>query len=106
MPWRNSRKTLYWRLRRLLLQDHFIKLVLEAQPNLVFGQGEAMLRRWFIEDKGASEGYKWENNETVVNWLEEQLNKENSIMSYNIHCVKKDALINKIKEELEVSRHI
>lgn len=94
---------MYWRLRRLLLQDHFITLLLEAQPNLGIGQGEAMLRRWFIEDKGASEGYKWDNNETVVNWLEEQLQKNNSVISYNIHCVKKDALMNKIKENLEVS---
>lgn len=26
-----------------------------VQPELALGQGEAMLRRWFIEDKGASE---------------------------------------------------
>lgn len=55
MPWRKSRTILYWRLRRLLLQDRVITSLLEAQPNLGIGQSEAMLRRWFIEDKGASE---------------------------------------------------
>lgn len=55
VPWRKARNTLYWRLRRLLLQDRIITALLEAQPHLGIGQGEAMLRRWFVEDKGASE---------------------------------------------------
>lgn len=77
---------------------------MEVQPELALGQGEAMLRRWFIEDKGASEGYKWDRNETVVQWIEEQLSKPSnqSIISHNIHAVKKDVLINQIKSSLEV----
>lgn len=53
--WKRARTTLYWRLRRLLLQHEAIKRLLEVQPHLVGGQAEAMLRRWFIEDKGAAE---------------------------------------------------
>lgn len=103
VPWRKSRKILYWRLRRLLLQDRVICALLEVQPKLSVGQAESMLRRWFIEDKGSSEGYRWEDNETVVHWLDQQQNSapDQSIISYNIHCVKKDAVVNQIKESLE-----
>ncbi|KAG5900051.1 hypothetical protein JTB14_016026 [Gonioctena quinquepunctata] len=103
VPWRRSRTIIYWRMRRRLLENRVIKALMEAQPELALGQGEAMLRRWFIEDKGASEGYKWDKNEVVVQWLEEQLSKpaSQSIISHNIHAVKKDAVINQIKCSLE-----
>ncbi|KAI4455017.1 acetyl-coa carboxylase isoform a [Holotrichia oblita] len=103
VTWKNSRSILYWRLRRLLLEDRVVCALLEAQPNLSVGQAEAMLRRWFIENKGTTEGYRWDNNETVVQWLEEQLSKdkEESVLGYNLHCVKKDAIINQIKDALE-----
>ncbi|VEN41740.1 unnamed protein product [Callosobruchus maculatus] len=99
VPWRKARTTIYWRLRRRLLEDRVIKALMEAQPELGLGQGEAMLRRWFIEDKGAAEGYKWDKNEVVVQWIEEQLFKpaNQSIINHNIHAVKRDAVINQIK---------
>ncbi|XP_017779998.1 PREDICTED: acetyl-CoA carboxylase isoform X2 [Nicrophorus vespilloides] len=100
VPWRKSRTILYWRMRRLLLQDSIITSLLAAQPNLGVGQGEAMLRRWFVEDKGAAEGYKWDNNETIVQWLEDQLANP-SMLSYNLHCVKKDAVITQIEKSLD-----
>ncbi|XP_044738438.1 acetyl-CoA carboxylase isoform X3 [Chrysoperla carnea] len=99
--WKKARTTLYWRLRRVLLQNDIITELLKVQPNLSFGQGQAMLRRWFIEDKGPSEGYKWENNEAVVNWLLEQKTRDNSIISHNLLCVKKDAKLHSIKEAVE-----
>ncbi|XP_065173033.1 acetyl-CoA carboxylase-like [Atheta coriaria] len=103
VPWRKSRSILYWRMRRLLLQDCVITQLLEANLELGIGQCEAMLRRWFVEDKGASEGYKWENNETVVDWLEDQLKPDNtnSVVARNLHAVKKDALIQRIRNNLE-----
>jgi acetyl-CoA carboxylase/biotin carboxylase 1 len=38
-----------------------------------------------------------------VHWLEEQLEKppSQSIINYNLHCVKKDAVINQINSTLE-----
>ncbi|XP_056647760.1 acetyl-CoA carboxylase isoform X2 [Diorhabda sublineata] len=103
VPWRKSRTILYWRLRRRLLEERVIKALREVQPELAIGQGEAMLRRWFVEDKGASQGYKWDKNEVVVQWIEEQLakNADESIINHNIHAVKKDAVINKIKSTLD-----
>lgn len=55
IPWRESRTWLYWRLRRLLLEDSFIKKIVKAQDNLSDGQAKEMLRRWLVEDKGATE---------------------------------------------------
>lgn len=55
VPWRESRRWLYWRLRRLLLEDAYIKKILRAQDNLSVGQAKQMLRRWLVEDKGATE---------------------------------------------------
>lgn len=50
-------------------------------------------------------GYRWDNNEAVVQWLEEQQKRPpgHSIVQYNLHCVKKDAVLNQIKKSLEVS---
>jgi acetyl-CoA carboxylase/biotin carboxylase 1 len=54
VPWRKSRSILYWRLRRLLLGNQIKSEMLNIQPNLSVGQAEAMLRRWFVEDKGTT----------------------------------------------------
>lgn len=52
------------------------------------------------------QGYKWDKNEVVVQWIEEQLSKppSQSIINHNIHAVKKDAVVNHIKNLLEVSQ--
>lgn len=55
VPWRDSRRWLYWRLRRVLLEDAFTRKLLKAQDGLSAQQAQQMLRRWLVEDKGASE---------------------------------------------------
>lgn len=55
VPWRSSRAWFYWRLRRMLLEERIVKEILSAQDNISFGSAKAMLRRWFVEDKGATE---------------------------------------------------
>lgn len=64
----------------------------------------AMLRRWFVEDKGETYAYNWEENETVVRWMEEQKKNEESTVNRNINAVKKDAIISQIQLSLEVSK--
>lgn len=39
VPWRTSRTTLFWRLRRLILEDYFVKKIINAQKSL-FGQAK------------------------------------------------------------------
>lgn len=121
VPWRTSRSFFYWRLRRCLLEDYFINRILNAQKSLSVGQAKckldcdldrivtnlafssAMLRRWYVEDKGDSNAYKWEENESVVEWMEKQ-KIEGSTVIKNINAVRKDAIISQIQQSLEV-RH-
>lgn len=62
-----------------------------------------MLRRWFVEDKGDTNAYQWEQNESTVEWMEAQ-RKPESTVNRNINAVRKDAIISQIQQSLEVSR--
>lgn len=73
VPWKKSRTFFYWRLRRRLLEKETVCQIIEVQRQLTHPQAEAMLRRWFVEDKGATDGYLWEDNRVAVDWLESQL---------------------------------
>ncbi|GLH16303.1 Uncharacterized protein GBIM_20609 [Gryllus bimaculatus] len=103
VPWRESRRVLFWRLKRRLLENRIVDDLISVQPNLSVGQCEAMLRRWFVEDKGTTSAYLWENNEAVVEWFLDQQAQDpsNSIIANNIHCVKKDAVVQNIKSSLK-----
>ncbi|KAL9876922.1 acetyl-CoA carboxylase isoform 1-T1 [Glossina fuscipes fuscipes] len=100
VPWRESRLWIYWRLRRLILEDSYIKKILKTQENLSVGQAKQMLRRWLVEDKGASESYIWDKNEDMVHWYLEQ-EKSDSVVLRNINAVRKDAIISSITKMLE-----
>lgn len=100
VPWRESRSWFHWRLHRLVLEQQIIRQILAAQSSLNVGQAKAMLRRWFIEDKGPSEAHIWDDNKAVVEWLTEQ-NNPDSVISININAVKRDAIISQIRTSLE-----
>lgn len=102
IPWKKARKLFYWRLRRRLLEEETKDEILSTQHDLDVRQVEAMLRRWFIEDKGATESYLWDQDEAAACWLEAQRKTDNSVISRNITCVKRDAVVTSIKDALEV----
>ena len=102
VPWRSARRILYWRLRRRLLEDRIQSEILSTQESLGVRQVDAMLRRWFVEDKGTTESYLWDQDETAAVWLEAQCKNENSVITRNITCVRKDAVVTRVKEALEV----
>lgn len=97
IPWRNSRRLLHWRLKRLLHQNEQERRVQAAVgPSDVMDQGAAAatLRRWFTEDRGATQAHQWENdNETVCRWLEEQAADEDSVLNQNLNAIKQDAIL-------------
>lgn len=101
VAWRGSRNWLYWRLRRRILEEHYVKQLLKIQDSLKVGPAKEMLRRWFVEDRGAIDAYLWDKNEVVVEWLEKQ-KEPDSIVLKNIAAVKRDAIISQIKLSLEV----
>lgn len=102
IPWKKARRLFYWRLRRRLCEEEIKDEILSTQPSLDVRQVEAMLRRWFIEDKGATESYLWDQDEAAVCWLEAQRKTDNSVVSRNVMCVKRDAVVTRIKEALEI----
>uniref|UniRef100_A0A0A9YFN2 Acetyl-CoA carboxylase n=3 Tax=Lygus hesperus TaxID=30085 RepID=A0A0A9YFN2_LYGHE len=106
IPWRKARSMLHWRLRRLLLQDTIKRNMIKMQPSLSDGQAQVMLRRWFVEEKGTTEAYLWDDNRAVVGWLEYQLEigeTGESIIANNMKSVQRDAIINQIKNALNES---
>lgn len=100
VPWRTSRAWFHWRLRRLLLEQQLVKQIVTAQDNLSVAQAKVMLRRWFIEDKGATESHIWDSNQELVSWLAKQTESD-SVVATNINAVKRDAIISQIQKSLE-----
>uniref|UniRef100_G1QLR1 acetyl-CoA carboxylase n=1 Tax=Nomascus leucogenys TaxID=61853 RepID=G1QLR1_NOMLE len=56
LEWKTARTFLYWRLRRLLLEDQ----ILQASGELSHVHIQSMLRRWFVETEGAVKAYLWD----------------------------------------------
>lgn len=103
VPWRESRKWFHWRLRRLLLEQELVKQIIDAaRGTLTLPEAKERLRRWFIEDRGETVSHIWDNdnNETVVDWLEQQ-NQTDSAVLKNIAAVKRDTIVQKIQDSIE-----
>ncbi|XP_030893573.1 acetyl-CoA carboxylase 2 [Leptonychotes weddellii] len=100
LEWRTSRTFLYWRLRRLLLEDQVKQEILQASSELSHVHIQSMLRRWFVETEGAVKAYLWDNNQVVVQWLEEHWQAGDGLRSTiceNIKCLKRDSVLKAIR---------
>lgn len=105
VSWPESRRTFYWRLKRLILQNQLRKQLLNAQPNVNEGQVISMLRRWFAEDKGTTLAYLWNQNESVVSWLAQQMDENgvvepDSFLGRNIASLQKDSFFSNMKNSV------
>ena len=54
IPWQEARPRLYWRLRRLIAEEN-VKSEMRSCGLSKEAQIDAMLRRWFFEEKGSME---------------------------------------------------
>ncbi|KAH9642665.1 hypothetical protein HF086_011022 [Spodoptera exigua] len=84
IPWRDSRRLFYWRLKRLLRQNEQERRVQEAvkpADRMEQGPAAATLRRWFTEDRGETQ------------WLEAQAGDDNSVLERNLKAIHQDALM-------------
>ncbi|KAL0809386.1 hypothetical protein ABMA28_011580 [Loxostege sticticalis] len=95
IPWRDSRRQLYWRLKRLLRQNEQERRVQAAMgPTMDQGAAAATLRRWCAEDKGETQSHQWEHdNEAVCKWLEAQAADDNSVLERNLRAIKQDSVL-------------
>ncbi|GFX91981.1 acetyl-CoA carboxylase [Trichonephila clavipes] len=103
IPWAKSRALLYWRCRRLLIQNRIKADILAVKPSLSDGEVDSMLERWFVEEHGAVNQYLWDDNKTVVDWLTMQLDStlERSQILENIDCLRRDSALSQIRDLLK-----
>ncbi|NXL28194.1 ACAC carboxylase, partial [Glaucidium brasilianum] len=109
LEWRNARSFLYWRLRRLLLEEVAKAEVLKANSELSHVHIQSMLRRWFMETEGTTKGYLWDNNQVVVEWLEKQLREDDSTPSAireNIKYLKRDYVLKHVQSLVQANPEV
>uniref|UniRef100_G3TBG5 acetyl-CoA carboxylase n=1 Tax=Loxodonta africana TaxID=9785 RepID=G3TBG5_LOXAF len=100
LEWKTVREFLYWRLRRLLLEDQVKQEILQASGELSHVHAQSMLRRWFMETEGAVKAYLWDNNQVVVRWLEQHWQVGDGLQSTireNIKYLKRDFVLKTIR---------
>ncbi|KNC83894.1 hypothetical protein SARC_03882 [Sphaeroforma arctica JP610] len=66
LKWRQSRETLYWHMRRRILEVNACKTIMAASDSIVMGQALSMLRRWIVVETSV----QWDDDRTVVASLE------------------------------------
>ncbi|NXJ82184.1 ACACB carboxylase, partial [Trogon melanurus] len=106
LEWKNARSFLYWRLRRLLLEEVVKAEVLKANSELSHIHIQSMLRRWFMETEGAEKGYLWDNNQVVVEWLEKHMREGDGTQSAireNIKYLKRDYVLKRIQSLVQAN---
>ncbi|XP_073485949.1 acetyl-CoA carboxylase 2 isoform X2 [Aquarana catesbeiana] len=100
LEWKEARTFMYWRLRRLLLEEEVKREILHANSELSDIHIQSMLRRWFMETEGTVKTYLWDNNQVVVEWLEKHLQEEDgakSAIRENIKYLKRDYALKHIR---------
>ncbi|NXJ91407.1 ACACB carboxylase, partial [Corythaixoides concolor] len=109
LEWKNARSFLYWRLRRLLLEEMVKVEVLKANSELSHIRIQSMLRRWFMETEGAAKGYLWDNNQVVVEWLEKHMKEHEGAQSAiweNIKYLKRDYVLKHIRSLVQANPEV
>ncbi|XP_075372691.1 acetyl-CoA carboxylase 2 [Mycteria americana] len=109
LEWKNARSFLYWRLRRLLLEEVVKAEVLKANSDLSHIHIQSMLRRWFMETEGAAKGYLWDNNQVVVEWLEKHMQEDDGTRSAiweNIKYLKRDYVLKQIRSLVQANPEV
>ncbi|XP_067163412.1 acetyl-CoA carboxylase 2 [Apteryx mantelli] len=109
LEWKNARLFLYWRLRRLLLEEVVKAEILKANSELSHIHIQSMLRRWFMETEGAAKGYLWDNNQVVVEWLEKHLQEDDGAQSAireNIKYLKRDYALKQIRNLVQANPEV
>merc|ERR1719195_354023 len=65
--WKNSRRFFFWRVRRRILQDFFIKTVRTADKRMDYAAAASQVEKWAEES-----GVDVSNDEKMAVWLEAQ----------------------------------
>ncbi|KAJ8027759.1 Acetyl-CoA carboxylase [Holothuria leucospilota] len=102
LEWKTSRKYLYWRLHRLLLEHAAKAKIKKVNETLSLGEIGSMLRRWFVEDQGSVNGYLWDDNQAVTKWFQKLEAQEKttgkSFLTDNIRALQTDRIKQQISQ--------
>ncbi|XP_065669761.1 acetyl-CoA carboxylase isoform X2 [Hydra vulgaris] len=102
IKWENARTFLYWRFKRLLLQQRIKKIFAEQMSDcineLTKAHVETVIQRLFLEENGSVKSYLWEDNEFVTKWIEADLLKNQGSVIYEYgKWLKRDVALKNIK---------
>ncbi|TRY78898.1 hypothetical protein TCAL_01701 [Tigriopus californicus] len=102
IPWADARSTLFWRLRRRLLEADIKKKMSASKPLLQDGHAQEMLRRWFIEDQGENNRFLWEQDKPSVDWLSTQVKEDgrSSVVRENLKLLRRETAFAEFKKLL------
>ncbi len=111
VPWEESRSIFYWRLRRRLLELRATERIHKSyslggtQTKMKHAQANEMLRQWFIQERGDNQRFLWEQDKSVVQWLEEQQEKQqsSSVVAENLKSLSRDAAVRQFKGLLDAN---
>lgn len=101
LHWKESRKYLYWRLRRRLEEEDIVKKILGVNPTLDRTRALNIISGWFHQDTpGVDFETAYKNDKTVVDWL----HKYKDIVSSRIHNLEQDYISTLVIREGEKNR--
>lgn len=74
------------------------KKIRHANPDISSRQLCSMLERLFLEAHGNTKSYLWNDNKSVVEWLEKELSQaEHSVIDENVKWISRDWILRQIK---------
>jgi len=108
LKWKQSRKFLYWRMKRLLLVDRILRMMKVHNSDCSKAHVETVVQRLFLEKNGTVQSYLWEDNEFVSTWIEADLlhEEEDSLIKEHIKWYKRDAVLKDIKSIVDMNPDI
>ena len=72
IEWKTSRKYFYWRLRRLLVQDHFVKEIIHCSNSTIkFDEAIGLMKSWFEEANLSNSFSSFKKYKTEVSILKD-----------------------------------
>ena len=103
IPWAEARRSLYWRLRRRLLENDLKTEIVAKQVKVKDGQASEMLRRWFIEDQGENNRFQWDQDKAIIEWLAKQADKaqRSSVVQENMKVLERESKLSQFKAMLD-----
>jgi len=100
LHWKESRKYLYWRLRRRVEEEDIIKKILNVNPSLDRARAHSILYGWFHQDSTNDFEQQYKNDMAVVEWHQ----KYKDIIHSRIHNLEQDYISSLIIREGEKNR--